>query len=66
MTANAPTFKEADFRKSSRSVPDKDCVHVARRDDWVAVRDTKKVFGAPDDHQLLFTAAQFEGFLASL
>jgi hypothetical protein len=66
MTPSAPMFEEADFRKSSRSVPDKDCVHVARRDGWVMVRDTKKVFGAPDDHQLLFTAAQFDGFLAGL
>lgn len=66
MTASAPTFEEADFRKSSRSVPDKDCVHIARRDGRVEVRDTKKVFGAPDDHRLLFTAAQFDDFLARL
>lgn len=66
MTTNAPTFEEADFRKSSRSLPDQDCVHVARRDGWVAVRDTKKVFGAPDDHRLLFTADQFDGFLEGL
>ena len=66
MTASAPTFEEADFRKSSRSVPDKDCVHIARRDGRVEVRDTKKVFGAPDDHRLVFTAAQFDDFLARL
>ncbi|MET8763083.1 DUF397 domain-containing protein [Lentzea sp. NPDC004782] len=66
MIANAPVFEEADFRKSSRSNPDKDCVHVARRDGWVAVRDTKKVFGAPDDHRMWFTADQFDAFLAGL
>ncbi|MFJ8963320.1 DUF397 domain-containing protein [Lentzea sp. NPDC102401] len=66
MTASAPTFEEADFRKSSRSVPDKDCVHIARRDGTVEVRDTKKSFGAPDDHRLSFTAAQFDDFLARL
>jgi hypothetical protein len=66
MIASAPAFEEADFRKSSRSVPDKDCVHVARRDGWVTVRDTKKVFGAPDDHRMLFTADQFDDFLAGL
>lgn len=66
MVASAPVFEEADFRKSSRSLPDQDCVHVARRDGWVEVRDTKKVFGAPDDHRLLFTAAQFDDFLAGI
>lgn len=66
MTASAPTFEEADFRKSSRSVPDKDCVHIARRDGMVEVRDTKKVFGASDDHRLSFTAEQFDDFLARL
>lgn len=60
-----PTFSEGDFRKSSRSDPDKDCVHVARRDGRVEVRDTKTVFGTPSDHHLAFTAEQFDRLLVS-
>ncbi|MPZ84705.1 MAG: DUF397 domain-containing protein [Actinophytocola sp.] len=58
-----PTFSEGDFRKSSRSDPDKDCVHVARRDGWVEMRDTKTVFGTPTDHRLAFNAEQFDSLL---
>ena len=61
-----PTFTEGEFRKASRSEPDKQCVHVARRAGWVEVRDTKKVFGAADDHRLVFTAEQFDGFQAGI
>lgn len=63
MTKPRPAFAEAEFRKSSKSWPDKDCVQVARRDDWVAVRDTKTTFGTPADHHLVFTAGQFDDFL---
>jgi Domain of unknown function (DUF397) len=66
MTNIPPTFSEADFRKSSWSEPDRDCVHVARRGGWVAVRDTKTVFGTADDHHLNFSAEQFEGLLNRL
>jgi hypothetical protein len=58
-----PVFAESEFRKSSRSIPDKECVQVARRDDAVAVRDTKTPFGTPADQHLIFTADQFDDFL---
>jgi hypothetical protein len=48
------------------SEPNKECVQVARREDWVAIRDTKTTFGAPDDHHLLVTASQFDCLLAHL
>lgn len=59
-------FTESEFRKSSMSEPNKECVQVARREDWVAIRDTKTAFGAPDDHHLLVTATQFDRLLAHL
>lgn len=65
MSNTPPMFTAADFRKSSYSDPNQDCVHVARRDDWVEVRDTKTVFGSPSDHRLAFTARQFDSLLAS-
>ncbi|WP_223838277.1 hypothetical protein [Saccharopolyspora pogona] len=52
-TAPSLAFAEIDFRKAGKSVPDKDCVCVARRDGWVELRDDKTVFGAPDDHRLV-------------
>jgi Domain of unknown function (DUF397) len=61
-----PTFTEGEFRKASRSEPDKQCVHVARRAGWVEVRDTKKVFDAADDHRLVFTAEQFDDVQAAI
>jgi hypothetical protein len=66
MIVNAQVFTEVEFRKSSMSDPDMNCVAVARRPDCVAVRDTKTAFGAPGDHHLLFTAAQFGSFLTHL
>ncbi|MEV0702713.1 DUF397 domain-containing protein [Saccharopolyspora sp. NPDC050389] len=63
-TAPSLAFAEIDFRKASKSVPDKDCVCVARRDGWVELRDDKTVFGASDDHRLVFTAEEFDAFLA--
>jgi hypothetical protein len=64
MINNPPTFAESEFRKSSMSEPDKECVQVARQDHCVAVRDTKTTFGASDDHHLFLTPAQFDSFLA--
>lgn len=64
MIENAPVFTEVEFRKSSMSEPDKDCVQVARRDGSVAIRDSKTTFGAPGDHHLVLTATQFDSFLA--
>lgn len=65
MISNRPMFIEADFRKSSRSDANQGCVHVARQDDWVEVRDTKTVFGSPTDRRLAFTAEQFDQLLAT-
>ncbi|WP_216215778.1 DUF397 domain-containing protein [Amycolatopsis aidingensis] len=65
MTATAPPrFAERDFRKATRSDPDKNCVCVARRDGWVELRDSKTAFGAADDHRLVFTAEEFDAYLA--
>lgn len=66
MSENRPTFGEHEFRKATMSDPDKECVRVARRAGWVEIRDDKKTFGAPDDHRLVFTAEQFDGFLAGV
>ncbi len=60
-----PTFREADFRKSSRSDPQQNCVHVARRAGWVELRDSKTIFGSQGDGRLMLTAEQFEGLLSS-
>ncbi|WP_190812374.1 DUF397 domain-containing protein [Saccharopolyspora pogona] len=65
-TVPRPQFAERDFRKATRSEPDKQCVRVARRDGWVELRDDKAVFGAPDDHRLVFTAEEFDAFLAPI
>lgn len=58
-----PAFSESEFRKSSISEPDKNCVEVARREDLVAVRDTKTSFGTSADRHLVVTADQFDDFL---
>lgn len=52
-----PVFPESSFRKSTFSDPDRDCVHVARSEGWVAVRDSKTAFSA--DNTLVFTAERF-------
>ncbi|WP_190812386.1 DUF397 domain-containing protein [Saccharopolyspora pogona] len=64
MNTTPPLFAEGEFRKATRSQPDLSCVRVARRDGWVELRDDKAVFGAPDDHRLVFTAEEFDAFLA--
>lgn len=66
MTATRPTFTETDFRKARRSCANQSCVHIARCGGWVEMRDTKKTFGAPDDHRLVFTAAQFDDLQAGI
>jgi hypothetical protein len=64
MTNLPPAFHETDFRKSSLSDPDRDCVEVARRGVWVAVRDSKTAFNSTEDCQLVLTAELFDLFLA--
>ena len=58
-----PVLREADFRKSSYSDPDRDCVQVARGSSWAAVRDSKTTFDSREDTRLMFTAQQFDTFL---
>jgi hypothetical protein len=61
-----PTFCEDDFRKSSYSDPDRECVHVARRGAWIVLRDSKTVFDTPEDRRLVLTAERFDMFLGQL
>lgn len=55
MASVPPRFTAADFRKSSRSDPDKECVLVARQAGWVEMRDSKTAFGAANDRRLVLT-----------
>lgn len=64
MSSILPAFAERDFRKASASNPDRQCVRVARQDEWVELRDDKTTFGAYDDLRLVFTAEEFDTFLA--
>ncbi|GAA1245091.1 hypothetical protein GCM10009676_33750 [Prauserella halophila] len=64
MNTAPPSFAEVEFRKATRSEPDKECVRVARRDGWVELRDDKTVFGAAEDQRLVFTAEEFDAYLA--
>jgi hypothetical protein len=61
-----PHFAEKDFRKATASNPDRECVRVARRGSWVELRDDKTAFGAPDDHRIVLTAAEFDRFQAGI
>jgi hypothetical protein len=62
-----PVFERSQFRKATRSGQNPQaCVEVARRDGWVAVRDSKQPWNAKDDHRLVFTAEQFDTWLAAL
>jgi hypothetical protein len=59
-------FTEEDFRKATASNPDMNCVRVARRGNWVELRDDKTTFGAPDDHRIALTGAEFDRFQAGI
>jgi hypothetical protein len=62
-----PAFERSQFRKSSSSGQNPNaCVEVARRQGWVAVRDSKQAWGSPDDHRLAFTVAEFDDWVAKL
>ena len=60
------SFHETDFRKSSRSQPDQNCVHIARRPGRVEMRDSKTLFDSPADNRLTFDAEPFDGFLSRI
>ncbi len=66
MGAMRPHFAAEDFRKAKASEPDKDCVRVARGSGWVELRDDKTAFGAPDDHRIVLTSAEFDRFQAGI
>jgi hypothetical protein len=66
MRAMRPLFAEEDFRKATASNPNLDCVRVARRAGWVELRDDKTAFGAPDDHRIVLTSAEFDRFQAAV
>jgi hypothetical protein len=59
-------FAEKDFRKATASNPAENCVRVARRAGWVVLRDDKTTFGAPDDHRIVLTSAEFDRFQAGI
>ena len=63
---SAPRFAEEEFRKAMASHPTTDCVRVARRAGWVELRDDKIAFGAPDDHRIVLTSAEFDRFQAGI
>jgi len=62
-----PVFERSQFRKATRSGQNPQaCVEVARRSGWVAIRDSKQQWNSEDDHRLVFTAEQFDTWLAAL
>jgi hypothetical protein len=63
MSNHTPVFPESAFRKSTFSDPERDCVHVARCEGWVAVRDSKTQFSA--DNHLVFTSERFSALLTA-
>ena len=66
MNSTTPNFARSQFRKGSRSAQDPQaCVEVARARGWVEIRDTKQQWGSATDHRLVFTAEQFDAFLAA-
>lgn len=66
MTRPRPSFREADFRKSSYSDPNQECVHMAQGAGWVEMRDTKTDFGSPADGRLAFTTEHGRTFLGAV
>lgn len=67
MTNAMPIFERSEFRKSTRSGQNPQaCVEVARVGGWVALRDSKQEWNSTDDHRLVFSADQFDAWLAAL
>lgn len=62
MRAMRQHFAEEEFRKAAASNPTENCVRVARRGDWVELRDDKTAFGAPGDHRIVLTGEEFDRF----
>lgn len=66
MNARRPRFSQDDFRTSSFSNPNQDCVSLACRGSWVEVRDSKTAFGAMTDQRLTLTDTAFHTLLAMI
>lgn len=66
MNPRRPRFDEDDFRKSSFSNPNQDCVNLAYRDCWVELRDSKTAFGTSADQRIMLTDSAFLAFLATV
>lgn len=64
MNVRRPQLDEDDFRKSSFSNPNQDCVNLAYRDSWVELRDSKTAFGTADDQRITLADDAFRTFLA--
>ena len=62
------SFTAQEFRKSSFSLPDRDCVEVAYREGtaMTQLRDSKIAFGTADDGRLTVNAAEFGALLRSM
>lgn len=66
MNTRRPRFDEGDFRKSSFSNPNQDCVTVAHRDNWVELRDSKTTFGTTSDQRIVLSDDAFHAFLGTI
>jgi hypothetical protein len=66
INSTLPTFERGQFRKSTRSGQNPQaCVEVARARGWVVIRDSKQAWNSGEDHRLVFTAEQFDAWLAA-
>lgn len=66
MNASRPRFNEDDFRKSSFSNPNQDCVNLAYWNSWVELRDSKTAFGTTDDQRITLADGAFRTFVAMI
>jgi uncharacterized protein DUF397 len=66
INSTSSMFERGQFRKSTRSGQNPQaCVEVARARGWVVIRDSKQAWNSAEDHRLVFTAEQFDAWLAA-